>query len=216
MAKETKLQVSLKGFQQTVAAIAAVKKTLIPDELNAQMLKVLIGAKGAKGGLVQVTKKASAETIRADMSRHVGKIPMSRALAIKALKKTGAKFTPAQIDALEEKIIAARVRSRAFMAASWLFSAFDLARSVKGANLTRANSVPLTTEARREGKKANDADSSPAKPGKDRCTIYNTADGAARVATGPIPRALNNARLDMIKYLGRKFGEQVAKKKGAS
>lgn len=214
--------VSLAGFQRTVAAIAQVKKTLFADELNKQMLKVLVGAKGVKG-LVQLSRKASAEEIRAEMARPVtyaikgrGKAftnRLSRVLAAQALHKKGGKITRGELDAMEQTIIKARVRSRAFIAASWLFSAFDLARHVPGSDLNRDSNVPMTTEARRPGKRASDADSDPARAGKDKVTVFNTADGAAKITGGMIPRALNNARKDMIKYLGRKFGEAVAKRR---
>jgi hypothetical protein len=211
----TRLTVSLAGFQRAVEAIAKAKNSFLPLELNRQMLKVLVGAPGVKG-LVHLTLRALESDIRADMARVVtysirGGTPitarLSRVLAAQALYRQGGHITRAALEVMEKKIIDARVRSRAYMAASWLFSAFDLAKTVPGNTLNRQDNIPMTTQARKN--KASDADSIPATASRLKVTAFNTARGASKVATRPIPTALNNARLDMIKYLGKKFAKAV-------
>lgn len=211
-----RFKASLIRFNHTIVAMAKARKKVFPEELNRQMLKALVGGQGFEG-LVQLTTKASEEEIRAFLSQEVtyqikGKgtplrAKMSRVLAAEGVFKRDGKVTKAALDEMEKLLINARVRSRAFMAASWLFSAFDLAKSVPGNTLTRQSSVPMTDQAKR--RKANTADSDPAREGKNKVTVFNTAEGARKVAMKFIPKALNNVVKDMRLYLGKKYAQTV-------
>lgn len=227
MPRQTRLTVSLVGFQRTVAAMVKARGTLIPVELNRQMLKVLTGAREGKEGklvkgLVHEIKKATESKIKADMAATVtfaikGRGAafthrLSRVLAAQALWKAGVRITRTALDAMEKKIIDARVRSRAFLAAGVLFAALDLAKSVPGNNLGNKEDIPMTTSATH--KKASESDSSPATARNEKVSVFLTAEGTNKVGRPAIIRALNNARLDMIQYLGKKYGAEVARLKG--
>jgi hypothetical protein len=217
---QTKIAVSLKGFREKLKLIAAVSNRTFPDELNKQMLQLVIGAKGSKG-LVQLTQKATEARIRADMDRPVtyrlpgGKSitgPLVRVLAAQWLKRQGAHINKAAIDTAAQKIINRRVHfRRAYIAASWLFSAQQLARSVKNSTLTRLSDSDIPQI---QGGKAKDSAGKTiaAVPRSLRTVVFNTAIGADKIAQKAIPRALSNAAKDMGKYIAKKWGENYAKK----
>jgi len=207
----TKLETSLSGFNRALHRISAVSNKTFEEELNRNMLKLCIGAKGVKG-LVQLTKKATEDGIRADLARpYRGGRPLSHLLAVQSLKRRGQQITTAAIAQEENKIIQRRVGTRAYMAASWLFSALSLAPHVKGAKLTRMDSIP-----QKPGGSAAKADAQAATKSRLKCTVFNTAEGAALVGSPAVPRALNQVRRDMEKYTARKMGEAYAKSKATS
>jgi hypothetical protein len=195
--------------------------------LNHRMLQVAVGSgDGAKfPGLVHTTQKATVARIRADMAEEINGMPRVTWLAMGWLKKRGVKFEfgDATVSATEELIIKARIRSRAFIAASWLFSARELAKYVPGAKFDRMHKAPDDMELSERGHVARTARAVPARPGSNKffCALYNTApshphnvqrgtsDGAARVAKAGKARALNAQIRDMRDYIRRKMKEEL-------
>lgn len=224
-----RIEVNLKGFNQKLKQIGQVTSRTLPRELNQQMLQLIVGGKGQKG-LVHYTKKATSAQILADLSKNVGyRLPggqffssrLSRVLAAQWLHKRGDRITRAALDAAEQAIIKQRVKSRAFIAASWLWSARALAPFVPGNTLTRLNESDLPTW---DGGRAKDAfgKTQAAKENNIRTIIFNTAgragknrrgtpEGAIAVARKAIPKALASASRSMGKYIAKKWGEEWAR-----
>jgi hypothetical protein len=216
---QTKIDVNLRGFDQKLREIAKVSGRTFPEELNKQVLQLVVGAKGSKG-LVQLTAKATEARIRADLARPVtyrlpgGRAftgPLSRVLGAQYCKKHGQPLTKVNIRNAEQRIIDVRVaHRRAYIAASWLFSAQRLAQSVKGNTLTRLNDGDIPMD--NSGKASESFNKTRAAVmGALRTTVFNTAVGAEKIAAKAIPRALANAQRDMGKYIARKWGEAYAR-----
>lgn len=198
--------------------------------LNHRMLQVAVGSgDGAKfPGLVHTTQKATEARIRADLDKVVdGKrgLKLITLLALGWLKGRSVlfKMDDSIVKATEELITKARIRSRAFIAASWLFSARELAKHVPGAKFDRMHKSPDDMELTERGHVARTARAVPARPGSNKffCALYNTApshphnvhrgtsDGAARVAKAGKTRALNAQIRDMRDYIRRKMKEEL-------
>lgn len=213
----TRIDVNLTQFFAKVKEIQKISNRTLPDELNKQMLQLIVGAKGSKG-LVQLTDKATEARIRADLAKVVtyslpggrsAAAPLGRLLAAKALRNKGTPRTHANLDAMVKRITDARVNHRrAYIAASWLFAARQLAQSVAGNTLSRMDDIPMNDS----GTAAGAFDKTKAAvPKQLKVVIFNTAIGADKVAQKAIPRALGNATRDMAKYIGRKLGEAFAR-----
>jgi len=128
-----------------MATLRSVTKRTAAEELNKQLLQVVIGAKGSNG-LVQLTKKATVERIKSDLMQMVnngsrGGKPRTllHALAADWLRKRGEPITSASLTQTGIAIMKRRIQSRAFIAASWLWSGRELAKHVPTARLERMN-----------------------------------------------------------------------------
>ena len=222
----SRASVKLDTFNKVLSALAKVKSQSYADLTNKHLLQVVVGAKGEGGrtvhGLVHLTRKATVERITADMDKIVNGKKRITGLAIAWLVKRGEQISTGSIDRLEALILAARIKSRAFIAASWLHSAQKLAPFVPGHTLTRLTdaNVPMYYNAH-AGKTAR-ADHATQNMKVFKATVYNTApshpfnvrdggsDGAAKVARAAINRALGNAIKDMRKGIAIANGKMEA------
>ena len=139
------------------------------------------------------------------MAQIVNGKPRVVGLAIAWLAKRGEQISTGSLDRVIALIMQARIKSRAFIAASWLHSAQKLAHYVPDHTLTRLTDgdVPMYY-AGHAGKTAR-ADHATENMRIFRAAVYNTApshpinvrdggsDGAAKVAKKAINRALGNA-----------------------
>jgi hypothetical protein len=215
--RQTKLEVNLTKFHERMREIQKYSGRTFADELNKQMLQLVIGAKGSRG-LVQLTQKATEAQIRADLAKTVtyrflaGKAhtgPLSRVLAAQWLRRKGVPITRVTLHNAEQQIIDRRTKfRRAYIAASWLYSAQRLAKSVKGNTLTRLNDGDIPQV---KGGKAEDAADKTiaAQESKLRTVVFNTAVGASKIARKAIPRALANATKDMGAYIARQWAKNL-------
>lgn len=220
MSLQTRINTNLDGFLAKLKLISEVSKKTLPDQLNKQMLQLIVGAKGSRG-LVQLTAKATEARIRSDLAKTVTyRLPggraitgrLSRILAAQFLHRRGDKITEGALDGAEAALIKARIQSRAYIAASWLWAAQALAPFVKGNTLSRLRDkdIPLKSD----GDAYNAFDKTKAAvPGRLRVSIYNTARGADIIASKAVPRALNNAAKDMAKYIEQEKGKAYARLK---
>lgn len=225
------MTVDLSAFTRAMQKMTELPNKLGPEILNANVLKVAIGAKGASG-LVQITQKATEARIRSDMSQIVptqwdsksgrarrtyGSAPRIIAMAAKWLSKRGIRprnGSWAEMEAYRQEvsracaqILAARIQSRAYIAAGWLWAARALAPHVKGARLTRLSERNMPTRA--DGS-ASESYAKIASAGNLLAGLFNTSRGAGSVCPDSVVQiAVNNATEDMLVYLREKFGEGI-------
>jgi hypothetical protein len=197
--------------------------------LNKSVLQVVVGSGGGKG-LVQLTTKATENRIRNDMNTMVtavGKrggthsVPRIIALATNALVKRGVRPLGwgaeeqlrwrSEVSAECDKIMRARIQSRAYIAAGWLWCAMEMAANVPGHGLTRLRAKDLPLHTGRRG----DASKSYAKAAT-RSTlfagVYNVCEGAAKVITpGMIQLAVNAETNNLRQYFFRGIGKEIKK-----
>lgn len=217
--------VNLFGFHQAVKAISELPRKHGPDILNRNVLKVAIGAKGVKG-LVQLTPKATVSRIESDLFKRHGP-EFAYKLAVEWLRsrgRTAPKSRPPElggsqspqnvaawmdwrrdVGAAAQAILDARKKSRAYIAAGWLFAAKNLAKSVRGTNLTRLADKNLPT---RDDGTASQSFARAATGGSLVAGIFNTSRGAGNFEH-VIPVAVQNVIADMESYLERKLGAAI-------
>ncbi len=191
-------------------------------------MKVLVGS-GSAQGLVQLTRKATAARIKADLNRPTvgrsnavmlksGKMRAGRPktkpllfwLALAVMKKTGAGNIPEIVKQTMSAILKMRIKSRAYIAAGWLWAARDLYEKSpylqKKHSFTRlkARNMPMVDKA--EGGTAAQSFAIPAVVTGNRCvtTLYNTSRGGDTVGMEFVQQSLNNAALDVQKYVDNK------------
>lgn len=191
--------VDLRGFNKSIALLRQVPKRYGPDVLNKSVVKVAIGSGGEKG-IVQLTKKATKGRIEADLKRNKRGIK----LAVAWLKRTGQPITREAVSKAYERIRAARVKSKGYIAASWLFAVVGIARVTPGLSLSRLNARGAD---RWGGGTAKDSFGRPAKPEALRAGLFSTARGAELISSNSvIQMAVDGATADNVKYLRRKWG----------
>jgi len=218
---KTRIEAKLGEFQKTLNDYVAVSNKTFAEALNFQMLKVVVGGKGVNG-LVQLTQKTTAARIRADLARPVirrlkgGKVftgTLGEAIAAKFMHEKGIPITVAGLAHTLARLIEFRTeKSRAFVAASWLWAARELSKHVKGNTLTKIRDesyIPMipggtASEAERKGHSAI--------PGRLSVTVFNTS-GVDKVASKAVPRALGNIKRDIGKDVARRQGEAWAREK---
>lgn len=198
-----------------------------PDVLNKSILQVAIGS-GSGKGLVQLTKKATQERIQEDMMQIVtttgkrgGSHSAARVVVLaaqwlrdkqgitgpKSWKPDDQLYWRSQISAACEKIIKARVKSRAFIAAGWLWAAKDIAPKVKGAKLSRMEpkNVPMLS-----GGEAADSYGREAQPQSLFAGVYNAAKGTEVICTsGVLQSALDGEARNIHQYLVQAFHKAI-------
>lgn len=183
-------------------AIARVPGRHGADVTNSSMMKVIIGSGGGPG-IVQLTPKADKQQILNDLTAN----GLVYRLASKALRRKP--YTGTRKKALENMvnvIITARVRSRGFIAASWLVCARKLRRYVKG-NLNR---LGRNIETRDKGEAATSF-VIPASGNRLTAGSFSTAEGAKVVSPDAlIQAAVDYATADNLVYIRRKFGAAIS------
>ena len=212
-------------LQKALAQKIRLSKTPVPEILDDAALKVLVGS-GTGDGLVQLTRKATKERIKADLSKPVaGKLgkgsgrtitrPLLFWLALNAMKRTGAGYLPELVKQTMAAILKLRIASRAYIAAGWLWCARDLHEKSPGLQkkhkFTRlkARNMPMVDKASR-GTAANSF-AIPAHTIGNRCvvTLYNTSRGGDTVGMEFVQQAINNATKDVQAYIDNKVVKSV-------
>lgn len=211
------LTADLRKFQQAVLQVKKYSRKAMPDILNNNMRKILIGGAGFEG-LVQLTPKATAASIDADLKQMVtavGKrggthsVPRIIAIAASDLTKMGIKpagFDPAsqavwrnQVSQLAKAILNSRKRGASVIAAGWLEAALNFGAKGKGGAKLYAGGIAaqgfgvLPTETRLIA------------------TAHNVVPGADKISMPHLRRAIAGAIVDMRIYIRRKIGEAIAK-----
>lgn len=192
--------VDLSQFRRSLDLMRQVPRKHGPDVLNKAVLTVAVGSSSGFG-LVQLTQKATKSRIERDLKRN----KLGLKLAVRSLKKKGAKITNAAVSAEYERIRKARVQSRAYIAAGWLHAARDLARKVPSHSLSRlrdGKNMPVRDDASAAQSFARAATSGSLTAG-----LFNTSRGAGSVCPDEVVQvAVNYTVKDMQIYLERKFG----------
>lgn len=216
------------GLNKALKAKLDVGRTPIVDIVQDAALKVLIGSKlnGEKlEGLVGLTRKATKERIKADMSVPVaGKIgggsgrmitrPRLFWLALQWMKQHGRTFSKETVREVMSVLLKMRIKSRAYIAAGWLWCARDLHEKSpylqKKHKLTRlkARNMPMVDKAA-SGTAAQSF--SVTYNGDKRCSVrlYNTSRGGDTVGMEFVQQALNNATSDIQAYIDKKVVKGV-------
>lgn len=223
-------KVDLSRFHAALARMMDVPKKHGPDVLNKSVLQVVVGSGGNKG-LVQLTRKATEQRIREDLSRmvtNVGRrggshsVPLVVLLATQWLTERGERpaagaIRPGSSEAQDwrnkvsqacQRITAARIQSRAFIAAGWLWAAAELAPKVPGNTLSRlmgSKHLPL-----KSGGEAARSFAIAAHTGRLFAGVFNTSSGAGIICTaGVIQLAVNGETNNLRQYFLRGLGDGI-------
>ena len=211
-----------------------ISRTPVVDIVQDAALKVLIGS-GSGAGLVGLTRKATKERIKADMTEMVvgrtnsittksGNVRAGRVivkprlfwLALQWMKQNGRTFSKDTVREVMSVLLKMRIKSRAYIAAGWLHCARDLHEKSpylqKKHKLTRlkARNIPMVDKAA----KGTAAQSfSVTYTGNKECkvTLYNTSRGGDTVGMEFVQQAINNATKDIQVYLDKKVAMEVLK-----
>ena len=211
----------------TKLAIAVKKNRAAADIINDAGLKILVGFKGGEG-LVQLTRKATKERIKQDMSVMVVGQTNSRTtkggkkrqgkplvkprlfwLALQWMKENGRAFSKETVREVMSVILKMRIKSRAYIAAGWLFAAKDLFEKSPGKHkFTRLKQSKIPTV---EVGSAAQSLAIPAVAGKPTLTLINTSRGGATVGMQFAQEAINNAKKDIQIYIDREAGKRFSR-----
>ena len=206
------------GLNKALAQKAQFPKNALSDILQDAALKVLIGSRSAGGemrdGLVGLTRKATKERIKSDQQVMVaGKNGEMRPRliweAIGWLKGRGMQITRAAVSESAKLILKMRIKSRAYIAAGWLWCARDLHEKSpylqKKHKLTRlkARNMPMVDKAS-NGTAAQSFSITQMGEKQSSVTLYNTSRGGDTVGMEYVQQAINNATADIQEYLDKK------------
>ena len=216
-----------KALKQKVA-LSNLKKTPLQDIANDAVMKILVGSGTEKSGLVHLTRKATEERIKADMTegvvgyagkgarRRVVVRPRIHWLALSWMKGRGLPFSKEQLKETMKAILKMRIKSRAYIAAGWLWSARDLwtkspgmQKKHKFTRLEQRN-IPMVDAASK-----GTAAQSFAVPavvgsgGRFTCTVTNTSRGGDTVGMENVQGAINGAMRDIQVYLNTKVKNAI-------
>ena len=210
-----------------------ISRTPVVDIVQDAALKVLIGSKlngEVLGGLVQLTRKATVARIKSDLNKPVaGRIgkpssprgrtitrPLLFWLALNAVKQSGAGYVPEIIKQTMAAILKMRIKSRAYIAAGWLWAARDLYEKSpylqKKHKLTRLKARNIPTVDKADGGTAATS-FSVTYNGDKKCSVklFNTSRGGDTVGMEFVQQAINNATKDVQVYIDNKVGKEVLK-----
>jgi hypothetical protein len=218
------------GLNKALSQKVQISRTPIVDIVQDAAMKVLIGT-GTGEGLVQLTRKATKEQIKADLNKPVagtiGKPSRPRGrtitrpllfwLALNVLKRTGAGYVPEIVKQTMAAILKMRIASRAYIAAGWLHCARDLHEKSpylqKKHKLTRlkARNMPMVDKA--ESGSAANSFATPVKVNGYTASIVltNTSRGGGTVGIEFVQQALNNATQDVMEYVDKKVAIGLVK-----
>ena len=227
------------GLNRALKAKLDVGRTPIVDIVQDAALKVLIGSKisgEVLGGLVQLTRKATKERIKQDMTEMVvgrtnsittksGNVRAGRVivkprifwLALQWMKQNGRTFSREAVREVMSVILKMRIKSRAYIAAGWLHCARDLHEKSpylqKKHKLTRlkARNMPMVDKA--ESGSAANSFATPVRVNGYTASIVltNTSRGGGTVGIEYVQQALNNATTDVMEYVDKKIAVGLVK-----
>jgi len=223
------------GLNKALAQKIQLSRTPVVDIVQDAAMKVLIGS-GTGDGLVQLTRKATVARITADLNKPVagrtnavrlksGKMRAGRPqtkpllfwLALQVMKRTGAGNIPEIVRQTMAAILKMRIKSRAYIAAGWLWCARDLHEKSpylqKKHKLTRLKqrNIPTVDKAAR-GTAANSF-AAPVKVNGYTASIVltNTSRGGGTVGIEFVQQAVNNATNDVMEYVDKKVAVGLVK-----
>lgn len=217
------------GLNKALAQKVQLSRTPVVDIVQDAAMKVLIGS-GTGDGLVQLTRKATKERIKADMSVPVSGTlgrpsggkgrtitrPRLFWLALQWLKQNGRPFSKESVKEVMSVILKMRIASRAYIAAGWLWCARDLHEKSpylqKKHKLTRlrAKDMPMVDKAA-GGSAAQSFSVTYAGDNQCSVTLYNTSRGGDTVGMEFVQQAINNATKDVQEYIDKKLVGGVLK-----
>lgn len=198
-------------FTNMVREIAAARGKTEAETLNKGMVTILIGS-GSGDGLVQLTPKATKERIISDRTKG-GSLVKSATNVLKksGFFKSGQKHTRAEINAKIKEVCAAilkaKVKSRSYIAASWLNASFSL-RGISGVH-HRGRKVKGTIQW--PSGTAAKSFCIPATESNLTVRAFSYARGAELISGPHVQTAFNNAALDMEIYFIQKMAKAMAK-----
>lgn len=223
------------GLNKALSQRIQLPRTDIPGVVQDAALKVLVGS-GTGEGLVQLTRKATAARIKADLNRPTvgrsnavmlksGKMRAGRPktkpllfwLALAAMKKTGAGNIPEIVKQTMAAIIKMRIKSRAYIAAGWLWAARDLYEKSpylqKKHSFTRLKARNIPTVSKQESGTAANSFATPVRISGYTASIVltNTSRGGGTVGIEFVQQALNNAEKDIMEYVDKKVAVGLVK-----
>ena len=230
----SKVTYDFSGLNKALKAKLDVGRTHVVDIVQDAALKVLIGSKlngEVLGGLVQLTLKATVERIKSDLNKPVaGRIgrpssprgrtitrPLLFWLALNSVKQSGAGYIPEIIKQTMAAILKMRIKSRAYIAAGWLWAARDLYEKSpylqKKHKLTRLKARNIPTVDKNEGGTAANSFATPVRVNGYTASIVltNTSRGGGTVGIEYVQQALNNATTDIMDYVDRKVAVGLVK-----
>ena len=215
------------GLNKALAQKVQLSRTPVVDIVQDAAMKVLIGT-GTGEGLVQLTRKATKERIKADMNVPVsGKIgsgsgrtitrPRLFWLALQWMKQNGRTFSKDTVREVMSVILKMRIKSRAYIAAGWLFCARELHEKSpylqKKHKLTRLKARNIPTVDKNEGGTAANSFATPVRVNGYTASIVltNTSRGGNTVGMEFVQQALNNATKDVLQYVDKKLAVKLVR-----
>lgn len=215
------------GLNKALAQKVQLSRTPVVDIVQDAAMKVLIGT-GTGEGLVQLTRKATKERIKADMNVPVsGKIgsgsgrtitrPRLFWLALQWMKQNGRTFSKDTVREVMSVILKMRIKSRAYIAAGWLFCARELHEKSpylqKKHKLTRLKARNIPTVDKNEGGTAANSFATPVRVNGYTASIVltNTSRGGGTVGMEFVQQALNNATKDVLQYVDKKLAVKLVR-----
>jgi hypothetical protein len=227
------LKYDFTAFNKAIAQKIQLSKTSVPDILADAAMKILIGS-GSAPGLTKLTRKATIERIKSDMKvmvmgrTNAGKMlksgkrqsgrPQMRSrltwLALRWLKTRGEPKTKDLVRKAMAAILAARIKSRAYIAAGWLFCARSLLIGNPGLQkkhkLTRLKDSNIPT---REDATAANSFATPIRIQGNTASLvlHNTSRGGETVGMENVQQAINNATKDVQLYSDNEVAKEVLK-----
>lgn len=216
------LTADFRKLSMHIRAVKRFSRKAMPDILNNNMRKVLIGGSGYEG-LVQLTPKATKADIENDMRQMVttvgkrgGSHSAPRIIAIAAAELTRMGIRPLgwdpasqavwrdQVGQLAKAILAARIRGKGVIAAGWLEAAMNF--GARGKSKGGATLFAGGIAAQGFGELPSES--------KLIATAHNVVPGADKISIPHLKRAIANAIKDMRIYIRRKITEAIAKARG--
>lgn len=171
--------------------VRVVEKDVVPDIINKNALKVVIGAKGVRG-VMKRTPRASREAIKSVPISDIARIVMARA------RKRGEKLTARERDKRIRAEYNRRIRSIGYTAGPGWDKA---ARALGGRGVRRQKGFEMSEAAKGRGKKA--------RASYDFAEIVNTAPAAEEIGIEPLQEAIRDVARDMQAYADRKLVETL-------
>jgi len=185
--------------------IAQMKKKPLSEVVNKGLATAIIGAKGKKG-IVQLSKKATPEKIKADLREN----DLNIRLTVAKLRNEGyfkTKRTRWEIQRMIGDICKqrekSRLRSRAYIVAGWIKALGDLGVVGRQAGRRATRFWEGGTAAQGYGQKAVDS--------RLVAKAFNMSRGASVICEPHVAEAFENARQDAEDYYYIKMGQALAR-----
>lgn len=215
-------------LNRALAQKIRISNTPLVGVVQDAALKVLVGS-GTGAGLVGLTRKATEARIRADLNKPVvgrtnairlksGKVRQGRPrtkpllfwLALRVMKNTGAGNIPEIVKQTMSAILKMRIKSRAYIAAGWLWCARDLYEKSpylqKKHRFTRLKERNMPMVDKTASGTAANSFATPVRVAGYTASIVltNTSRGGGTVGIEGVQQAVDNAEKDIMEYVDKK------------